>query len=96
MRGASLRSVAELLGHQSMKMTCAMRTYRRPSSRPKSPCSILPLHSAVRPGKGQEVEQEMGKATFRTVARLRKRQIVLLEMWLLGLDSNQQPSGELV
>ena len=81
MRGASLRSVAELLGHQSMKMTMHDANCRRRICPRKSGCSIrhrrrggtevLPYERT----RGQEIKK--GKKRAKSVGR----QIVFLSDW---------------
>jgi hypothetical protein len=93
MRGASLRSVAELLGHASMKMTIRYANLSPAFCPPRSACLILyrPLLSLPQRARNQK-GQEKGNVPEGRSASIRSAWFCSGN-WLLGLDSNQQPSG---
>ena len=88
MKGASLRSVAELLGHRGLRMV--MRYAHLSPAYLSAEVSLLdapaPTSPPVAPGKKRATCRDAGSAASES-RRIPEGN------WLLGLDSNQQPSG---
>ena len=93
MRGASLRSVAELLGHQSMKMT--MRYAHLSPAFLSAEVSLLDPPPQPSPKRGKKTKRaRKGQSASIDGDRAGDESARFCEgNWLLRLDSNQQPSG---
>jgi integrase len=94
MKGASLRSVGELLGHQSMKMT--MRYAHLSPAILTAEVSLLDPQIDPPPSPtGGAKRKRARKGQTEILAKRGSSKVpgVVKGNWLLGLDSNQQPSG---
>ncbi len=93
MKGASLRSVAELLGHRGLRMV--MRYAHLSPEHLSAEVSLLDSTTALRrrqrrPGAAKGQEKGNAPEAGSTAGESRR---ISEGNWLLRLDSNQQPSG---
>jgi Phage integrase family len=92
MKGASLRSVAELLGHRGLRMV--MRYAHLSPAYLSAEVSLLDAPAPTSPPVAPHSEKRARKGNVsRSGIGGRRKLSNFREEWLLGLDSNQQPSG---
>ena len=91
MKGASLRSVAELLGHRGLRMV--MRYAHLSRAYLSAEVGLLDPRAVPQPTPGQRKGQEKGNVPRSGISATGESGGISEGNWLLGLDSNQQPSG---